>query len=96
MKTLFAVAAATFVLAGTANAQTRDSRGQVVESQQATAPDGTNIVPTIPEGARVTYAPNQEAVFATRPATQEYTACRPGQTDRCIQTYEVRQPRRRR
>ena len=88
MKALLAIAAtATLFVAGTASAQVRDSRGVVVESMPATPPEGTNQVPTVPPGAQVTYTPAQ-SVFATRPATSEYPACAPGQTDRCTQTYE--------
>lgn len=66
----------------------RDARGIAVVSDPATAPAGTNEAVTVPAGATVVVAPNQQAAFATRPADQEYPACSRTVTDNCVQTYE--------
>ena len=73
----------------------RDARGIPVVSDPATAPTGTNQTVTVPAGATVTVAPNQQAAFATKPADQEYPACSRTVTDNCVQSYErgARRPR---
>ena len=71
----------------------RDARGIPVMSDTAMAPSGANQSVTVPAGAQVVPAPNQAAVFASKPSTKEYPACSRGQTDGCVQTYERgRQP----
>lgn len=101
MKTaIFAIALA---IGGTAFAQTvapgnsapeRDARGIPVVSDPATAPAGANQAP--PAGAQAVPAPNQQQVFSTQPATEEYPACSRTVTDNCVQAYErgSRRPRR--
>ena len=88
MKLLFAAAIAVLAT-GTAVAQERDARGIVVQSEPATPPPGVNQPVNIPAGAQVVVNPNQAAAFQTQPATAEYPPCTRGQTDRCVQTYEV-------
>ena len=71
----------------------RDARGIAVVSDPATAPAGTNQAVTVPAGATVVVAPNQQSAFAARPADQEYPACSRTVTDNCVQTYERRSRR---
>lgn len=63
----------------------RDARGIAVVSDSAEAPAGANGPP--PAGAAVP-SPNQAAVFASRPASEEYQACSRTVTDNCVQNYE--------
>jgi hypothetical protein len=83
MKALLA-AAALVLVGGTAVAQPeeprRDARGIPVQSEPATPPPGVGSSPAP--------AADQQAPFATRPATTTYPPCTRGQTDRCVQTYE--------
>ena len=55
---------------------------------QAVAPPGANQVTAVVPGATVVPAANQEAVFAPKPATEEYPACSKTVTDKCVQKYE--------
>jgi len=84
--------AAAFTLGGAASAQTSgpevDARGIPVVSAPATAPAGANQSVTVQAGARVVPAPNQSAVFSTRPSDKTYVACTREVTDGCVQTYE--------
>ncbi len=84
--------AAALMIGGTAVAQTtttaapeRDARGIPVVSSPAEAPAGANQAP--PPGAAVP-APNQQAVFAAKPAAADYPACSRTVTDGCVQSYE--------
>lgn len=86
MKALFA--AAILIASGTAVAQERDARGIPVVSDPATPPPGVNQSVTIPQGATVVPAPNQQEMFATRPGDAEYPACTRERTDNCVQAYE--------
>lgn len=88
-KLLFAAAAATLVAGGTAIAQERDARGIPVVSDPATPPAGANQPVTAPAGVQLVPSPNQQAVFTPQPATETYPPCTRGQTDNCVQTYEV-------
>ena len=74
----------------------RDARGIPVVSAPATAPAGANQMMSAPAGARMVPAPNQSAVFTTRPATGEYPVCSRTVTDGCVQNYEGRGRARRR
>lgn len=76
--------------APSSSAPERDARGIPVVSNPAEAPAGANQAP--PPGAAVP-APNQQAVFATKPAAGEYPVCSRTVTDGCVQSYERgRQP----
>ena len=83
------------VAAGNSNPE-RDARGIPVVSAPATAPAGANQMMSAPAGARMVPAPNQSAVFTTRPATGEYPVCSRTVTDGCVQNYEGRGRARRR
>ena len=74
----------------------RDARGIPVVSAPATAPAGANQMMSAPAGAQMVPAPNQSAVFTTRPATGEYPVCSRTVTDGCVQNYEGRGRARRR
>lgn len=63
----------------------RDARGIPVVSSPASAPAGANQAP--PSGP-VVVAPNQQAVFASKPAAGEAPPCSKTVTDGCTQTYE--------
>lgn len=66
-----------------------DARGIPVISQPANAPAGANQgVPTAGPGVQVVPAPNQAAVFATKPSSKEYPICTRQITDGCVQAYE--------
>lgn len=95
MKALLA-ASALVLLGGTAVAQERDARGNIVESQAPNVPAGVNEVPNAPAGSTFVIAPNQNAPFAPRAATATYPPCERGQTDRCTQTWEPGSARPRR
>jgi len=85
------LAAAALLASGTAIAQPatqRDARGIPVENAEPNVPPGVNQRVDAPPGTQFRYAPNQQAVFAPRPAATEYPPCQRGQTDRCVQTYE--------
>jgi len=66
---------------------------------QAMPPMGTNEAMPAPMESNMPAVPaaDQNAAFATRPATTEYPPCSRTVTDSCVQTYErgVRRPRRR-
>jgi hypothetical protein len=72
-----------------------DARGIPVVSDSATAPAGANQTVSVPAGAQVVPAPNQQAVFSTQEATKTYPPCTRGVTDGCVQTYEGGRARRR-
>lgn len=55
---------------------------------QAVAPPGANQTITPIPGATVIPAPNQEAVFAPKPASGDYPICSKTVTDNCVQSYE--------
>lgn len=65
----------------------RDARGIPVISAPAQAPAGANQWTPPPAGAQVVPAPNQAAVFSTRPGAQDYPACTAEITDNCVQAY---------
>jgi len=69
------------------SAPERDSRGIVVVSDPATAPQGTNMAPPTGSGPLVPN-PNQAQAFATQPSTGEKPPCSRTITDNCTQTYE--------
>ena len=73
----------------------RDARGIPVISAPAVVPPGANQMASAPAGAQLVPAPNQSAVFSTRPATGEYPICSRTVTDGCVQDYEGRGRRRR-
>ena len=100
MKTaLFAVA---LMIGGTAFAQNmgtqtsapgnsapeRDARGIPVVSDPAEVPAGANQATSVAPGSVFTPNPNQQSVFAPRPAAQDYPACSRTVTDHCVQSYE--------
>jgi len=92
------LAAAALIASGAAVAQPavtqRDARGIPVVNEEPNVPPGVNQRVDAPAGTTFQYAPNQQAMFATRPATATYPPCARGQTDRCTQTYERgRRPR---
>ena len=72
----------------------RDARGIPVVSDAAQVPAGANEAAPIAPGAVFTPNPNQQSVFAPRPAAETYPACSRTVTDNCVQTYErgVRRP----
>jgi hypothetical protein len=78
---------------GNANPE-RDARGIPVVSDPAEVPAGANESTPIAPGAVFTPNPNQQSVFAPRPAAETYRACSRTVTDNCVQTYErgVRRP----
>jgi hypothetical protein len=88
------LAAAALLASGAAIAQPattqRDARGIPVENAEPNVPAGVNQRVDAPPGTEFRYSQNQQAAFASRPATGEYPACQAGQTDRCTQTYEGR------
>ncbi|HEY6917589.1 MAG TPA: hypothetical protein VI381_08115 [Allosphingosinicella sp.] len=51
----------------------------------AIAPPGTNVLATPAPGAGVMVSPDQGAMFATRPATEDYPRCSRNVTDNCLQ-----------
>lgn len=74
----------------------RDARGIPVISAPAEAPPGANQMITVPPGAPVVAAPNQQAVFASRMSTENYPACTAEITDNCVQAYVGRRAKSRR
>ena len=66
----------------------RDARGIPVVSDAAEVPAGANEATPIAPGAVFTPNPNQQSVFAPRPAAENYPACSRTVTDNCVQTYE--------
>jgi hypothetical protein len=72
----------------------RDARGIPVVSDAAEVPEGANEAAPIPAGAVFTPNPNQQSVFAPRPAAESYPPCSRTVTDNCVPTYErgVRRP----
>ena len=102
-----ALFAAALLIGGSAFAQTgtqtsapsnaspeRDARGIPVVSDPAEVPAGANEAAPVAPGAVFTPNPNQQSVFAPRPAAETYPACSRTVTDNCVQTYErgVRRP----
>ena len=66
----------------------RDARGIPVVSDAAEVPPGANDATPIPAGAVFTPNPNQQSVFAPRPAAETYRPCSRTVTDNCVQSYE--------
>lgn len=65
-----------------------DARGIAVISAPAAAPSGANQALSVPAGAKVVAATNQDAVFTPVAATGDLPPCSKTVTDRCKQTYE--------
>jgi hypothetical protein len=79
-------------VATNAGPQERDARGIPVINAAPNIPPGVNQTVQAVPGATYQYQPMQ---MQTRPATMDYPPCTRGQTDRCVQAYEVgRRPRR--
>ncbi len=78
---------------GNANPE-RDARGIPVVSDAAEVPAGANESTPVAPGSVFTPNPNQQSVFAPRPAAETYQPCSRTVTDNCVQTYErgVRRP----
>ena len=70
------------------SAPERDARGIPVVSAPAEVPAGANQNTPIAPGAQFQPNPNQQQVFAPRPATGDYPACSRTVTDHCVQAYE--------
>jgi len=90
-----AVAAASFLAFQTTAPADRppakDARGIPVVSNPAQAPAGANQ--PVAQGASAQPAPNQQAVFASRPSSGEYPVCTREVTDGCLQRHERGVPR---
>lgn len=65
-----------------------DARGIKVVSDAAEVPAGANEATPVAPGSVFTPNPNQQSVFAPRPAAEAYPACSRTVTDNCVQTYE--------
>ena len=62
----------------------RDSRGNIVISNPAVAPPGSNL----PAGSAVTNG-DPRVIFAPRPTTKKYRVCSKNVTDDCVQSWEA-------
>ncbi|MDP8994240.1 MAG: hypothetical protein M3N07_04525 [Pseudomonadota bacterium] len=90
-----ALAQSTDIVAPANSNPETDARGIPVISAPAEVPPGANQPVRPTPGVQATPAPNQQQVFAPRPAQTEYPPCTREVTDNCVQTYErgVRRPR---
>ncbi len=89
MKALIVIAA--LAASTTAVAQQRDSRGVVVQSEQAQEPAGVNQ--PVPAGAQLAAPTSVQTIPASQPSTENYVPCTRERTDNCVQTYERGRPR---